>query len=174
MNYYYVKWLSLWWWENCWWQTDAPSLLAISMATAVLQGNTDGTIQCGMYRATLEATVCCHQVTTCSVLPWRLPGQQANKQQSTYTPTLLAISMAMAMHRYNTACIAWWRRSRASLEPTGRCHLASFMSDNLKGTWLHWVFWMFFIIKTKEKGRRSTLGPLFSMGVLHIKRKRRA
>ncbi len=36
------------------------------------------------------------------------------------------------------------------------------------------VFFDVFIVKTVEKGRRSTLRPLFSIGVLHIKQKRRA
>jgi hypothetical protein len=76
------------------------------MATALLQGNTDDIAQCGMSRAPLEATGCHHQATTYSVLPQRLPGQQANKKQSTNTPTLLAILMAAAEYRYNTACIA--------------------------------------------------------------------
>jgi hypothetical protein len=35
-------------------------------------------------------------------------------------------------------------------------------------------FFDVFIVKTLEKGRRSTLRPLFSIGVLHIKQKRRA
>ena len=36
------------------------------------------------------------------------------------------------------------------------------------------VFFDVFIVKTVEKGHRLTLRPLFSIGVLHIKRKRRA
>ncbi len=36
------------------------------------------------------------------------------------------------------------------------------------------IFFDVFMVKTKEKGRRSTLRPLFSTGVLHIKQKRRA
>jgi hypothetical protein len=43
---------------------------------------------------------------TCSVLPQRPPGQQANKQQSTNTPKKVAILMAMAMRWYVTAHIA--------------------------------------------------------------------
>ena len=35
-------------------------------------------------------------------------------------------------------------------------------------------FFNVFIVKTLEKGRRSMLRPLFSIGVLHIKRRRRA
>jgi hypothetical protein len=86
-------------------------------------------------RAILEATGPCHWETSCSVLPWRLPGQQTNKQQSTNTPTLLAFLMAMAMHRYVTMCIPQWRRSRASLEATGHCHRASIRSNNIKGSY---------------------------------------
>jgi hypothetical protein len=126
-----------------------------------------------MSRATLEATGHHHRVTTCSILPRRLPGQQANKQQSTNTLTLLAFLMAMAMSWYNTARVAQWRRSRALLEATGCHHWASIMSDNIKGTWLRQFFLVFFIIKTVEKGCGLMLRPLFSIEVLHINQKRR-
>jgi hypothetical protein len=106
------------------------------MATAVRRRDTDGIAQCGMSRTTPEATGRCHRVTTCYVLPQWPPGQQANKQQSTNTPTKLAVLMAMAMRRYITAHIAQWWRSRASLEATGRHHWASIMSDNVNWTWL--------------------------------------
>jgi hypothetical protein len=76
------------------------------MATTVRQSNTDGIAQCGMSRATPEATGRRHQVTTCSISPQRPPGQQALKQQSTNTPAKLAILMAMAMRQYVNACIA--------------------------------------------------------------------
>ncbi len=157
-----------------WWWTNAPHPPAISMATAVRRSNTDGIAQCGMSRATPEATGCCHRATTCSVLLQRPPGQQANKQQSTNTPTKLAVLMAMAMCRYVTERIAWWRRSRASLEATGRYHRASIMSNNIKGTWLRRFFMMFVIVKTVGKGHGLMLSPLFLIGVQHIKRKRRA
>jgi hypothetical protein len=138
------------------------------MTMAVHWGNTDGIARSGMSRATSEATGCRHWATTCSILPQGAPGQQANKQQSTNTPTLLAVSMAMGMGRYVTACIAQWRRSRALLEATGCRHWASIMSDNIKGTWLcH--FFMSFIVKTVEKSHGSKLRPLFSIGVSHIK-----
>jgi hypothetical protein len=105
-----------------WQQTNAPHPPAVLMATAVCRSNTDGIAQCGMSRATLEATGRRHWVTTRSVLPQQPPGQQAYKQQSTNTPAKLAILMAMAMRPYVTARIAQWRRSRASLEATGCCH----------------------------------------------------
>jgi hypothetical protein len=68
-----------------WWRTNAPHPPAILMATAMRQSNTDSIAQCGMSRATPEATGCRHWVTTCSVLPQWLPGQQAYKQLNKYT-----------------------------------------------------------------------------------------
>jgi hypothetical protein len=126
-----------------WWQTNAPHPPAVLIATAVRQSNTDGIAQCGMSTATPEATGCRHWATTCSVSPQWLPGQQAYKQQSTNTPAKLAISMAMAMRRYVTACIAQWRRSRASLEATGCRHQASIMPNNIVRTWLRCFFLCF-------------------------------
>jgi hypothetical protein len=92
---------------------NAPCPPAVLMAMAVCQNDTDGIAQCGMSRATPEATGRHHRVTTCYVLPQRPPGQQANKQQSTITPKKVAVLMAMAMRWYVTARIAQWRRSRA-------------------------------------------------------------
>jgi hypothetical protein len=118
---------------------------------AVRQSNTDGTAQCGMSRATLEATGRRHWATTCYVSPQWLPGQQASKQQSTNTPKKVAILMAMAMRRYVTTWIAQWRMSRASLEATGRRHWASIMSDNINRTWLRRFFFMISSSKPQEK-----------------------
>ena len=70
------------------------------------------------------------KVPTCSVSPQRPPGQQSTKQQSNNTPTLLAVSMAIVMQRYDTAHITRWRGSRASLEATGCHHRASTCSDS--------------------------------------------
>ncbi len=134
------------------------------MATAVRRSNSDGIAQCSMSRATPKATGHRHRVTTRYVLPQRTPGQQANKQQSTNTPKKVAVLMAMAMRRYVTACIAQWRRSRASLEVTGRRHWARIMSDNINWTWLRHFFYVF-ILKTIGKGHKSMLRPLFLIGV---------
>jgi hypothetical protein len=143
-----------------WWQTNAPHPPAVSMAMAVRRSNTDGIAQCGMSRATLKATGCRHWATTCSVLPQWLPGQQANKQQSTNTPAKLAILMAMARCRYVTARIARWRRSRTSLEATGCRHWASSMPDNIHRTWLQRFFYVF-IIKTIGKVTGQCKEPCF-------------
>jgi hypothetical protein len=130
-----------------WWQTNASHPPAILMATEVRRSDTDGIAQCGMSRATPEATGRWHWAITHSVLPQQLPGQQAYKQQSTNTPAKLAILMAMAMRWYVTAHIAQWRRSRASLEATGRHHWASIMPNNIVRTWLRRFFSMFSLSK---------------------------
>ncbi len=161
------------WWQNWRWQTNAPCLPAVSMATAVQQSNTDGIVRCSKSRATPEATGRRHRVTTHYVLPQWPPWQQANKQQSTNTPKKVAVLMAMAMRRYVTAHIVRWRRSRASLEATGRRHQVSIMSDNINRTWL-WCFFYVFIVKTVGKGHGLTLRPLFLIGVWHINQNRRA
>jgi hypothetical protein len=143
--------------QKRWWlQTNAPHPPAILMATAVRQRNTDSITQCSMSRATTEATGRRHWATTHSVLPQRLPGQQANKQQSTNTPRKQVVLMAMVMRRYVTAQIAQWRRSRALLEATGRRHQASIMSDNVNRTWLRHFFFDVFILKTVGKGHGLT------------------
>ncbi len=95
------------------------------------------------------------------------PGQQANKQQSTNTPTKLAVSMAMAMRRYVTACIAQWSRSRALLEATGRHHWASIMSDNIKGTWLWWIFWCFHRQNCRKTSQVDAKTPVFNGGMTY-------
>jgi hypothetical protein len=146
---------------------------AISMATAVHRSNTDGIAQCGMSRATLEATGCWHRATTHSIFPQQLPEQQANKQQSTNTPKKLAVLMAAAMRRYVTVHIAQWRRFRALLDATKPHHQASIAANSYNGSCMC-RFLRVFNHQLVQKGRRLTLRPLFSIGVLHIKRKRRA
>ncbi len=64
------------------------------MAMAVSRSNTDGIAQCGMSRATPEATGRHHQATTHSVLPQRPPGQQQMKRRQKNVPKRLAILMA--------------------------------------------------------------------------------
>ncbi len=137
------------------------------MATAVRRSNTDGIARCSMSRATLEATGCCHQATTCYVLPQRLPGQQANKQQSTNTPKKVDVLMAMAMCRYVTAHIVQWRSSRASLEATGRCHRASIMSDNINWTWLQCFFLCFHRQNHRKRSRVDAKTPVFNRGMTY-------
>ncbi len=97
----------------------------------------------------------------------------ANKTTTKNGPALLAISMAVVVRRYNTAHIAQWRMSRASLEATGHHHLASIAADCIKGTWLHRFFYVLHCQYIK-KGRGLSQRPLLSIRILHIKQKRRA
>ena len=153
--------------KNWQWQTNAPCPPAVLMATAVRRSNTDGIAQCGMSRATPEATGRRHWATNCSVLPQRPPGQQANKQQSTNTPKKVAVLMAMAMRRYVTARIAQWRKSRASLEATGCRHRASIMSNNINWTWLGWFFWCFHRQNRRKRSRVDAKTPVFNRGMTY-------
>ncbi len=130
------------------WQTNAPHPPAISIATAMRRSNTDGIARCGMSRATPESTGRRHQATTHSVSPQRPPGQQANKQQSTKTPKKLATLMAMAMRRYVTAHIAWWRRFRALLEATKRRHQASIAANRHNRSRMCRFFTSFLIVNS--------------------------
>jgi hypothetical protein len=150
-----------------WWRTNAPHPPAVSMATAERGSDTDGIAQCGMSRATPEATGRRHRATTCSVLPQRPPGQQANKQQSTNTPRKQAVLMAMAMHRYVTARIAQWRMSRASLEATGRCHRASIMSDNKGADMARMFFLCFHCQNRRKRSRVDAKNPVFNRGMTY-------
>ena len=68
----------------------------------------------GLLRKPLESTM--GRLLT----PYCLDGRQGDNQQ-TYNeniPTLLAILMVIAMHRYYTTHTARWRRSRAFLKAT--------------------------------------------------------
>jgi hypothetical protein len=137
------------------------------MATAVCRSNTDGIVRCGMSRATPEATGCHHRGTTRYISPQRLPGQQANKQQSTNTPKKVAVLMAMAMRRYVIVHIAQWRRSRASLEATGCPHRASNMSNKINWTWLRRFFLCFHCQNRRKRSWVDAKTPVFNRGMTY-------
>ena len=144
----------------------APCLPAILMAMRTCWSNAHGIAQCSKSRATLDAPGSPHQATTCSVLPRQPPGQQSTKWQSNNTPIFLAILMAIAMQWYNTAHIVQWRRSRASLEATGRRHPTSTCSDNI-----NWPYLNLFRRQHIENGRKAKGWLLITIGVQHIKLK---
>ena len=81
--------------------------------------------------------------------------KQKRRRQWTNVPLLLAILIAMAVWRCNTARIAWWRRFRAFIKATKRCHRATTCSvspqqqpGRQKTKWhckmcpLCWPFWL--------------------------------
>ncbi len=132
------------------------------MATAVRQSNIDGIAQCGMSRATPEATGCHSQATTCSVLPQWPPGQQQVKQRQKNGQTLLAISMAAAVPRYDTAHIAWWLRSRALVEATGRCHWASIVANSCNRSCICHFFWVFSSSACRKRSWVNAKTPIYN------------
>ncbi len=140
-----------------------PPLLAILIAMAMCQCNKEWIAWCSMSRATLEATSCHHWATTHSVLPWWPPGQQQTKQRWKKAPTLVAVLMALAVSRYNTTCIAWWRRFMAFLEATGCHHWASIHYNSIDRMCQCQFFVLFFIVNMLKTGAKQTIG------VWHIK-----
>jgi hypothetical protein len=75
------------------------------MAMAVRQSNKDSIAQCGMSKATPEATGRRHWATTRSVLPQLPLGQQQTTQRQN-KPTLIATLMATVVRQYATVHIA--------------------------------------------------------------------
>ncbi len=94
----------------------------------------------------------------------RATGKQTTINKYTYKAGRL---MAMAMRRYVTAHIAWWRRSRASLEATGCHHQASIMSNNIHRTWLQLFFWCFHHQNCRKRLRVHAKNPFFNKGMTY-------
>ena len=97
----------------------------------------------GTHQITLEATIG-------QLLALYLPGScQGDRQQTMMKkrPPLLAISniKAVVVRRFNTARIAWRKRSMASLEATGHHHWASTRSNNIHRTCLLTFFFNFIV-----------------------------
>ncbi len=130
---------------------NAPPLRPVSKALRMRRSNTDGIAQCGMSRASPEATGCWHRATTCSILPQRPPGKQANKQQSTNAPKKVAVLIAMATHRYVTVHISQWRRFKALLDTNKRHHWASIAANRCNRSRMCRFFLSFFIVNSYKK-----------------------
>jgi len=109
------------------------------MAMAVHWCHTERIYRCSMTRALPEATGRRHWATTGSTLP-AAAGAPANETTMQHVPTLLAISMALAMRRYNTVHIAQWKRFLAFKKATKRHHRASTRSDITKPDMLRQLF----------------------------------
>ena len=150
------------------WRTHVPPSWAILMAMRTHWSNALGITQYSMTRDTLDAPGSCHWVTTCSILPRWPPGQQANNRLWKNTPNLLVVSIVMAMGRYDTVHIAWWRMSRAILDTTGHHHRESHCSDASNGR-TNAGFCDLFHRQLDKKGLESTFRPLLTLGVCHIK-----
>ena len=93
--------------------------------------------------------------------PYCPGGHQDNSNQNIdeNVPTLLAVSVAMAVQRYNTAFIVQWRRFMASLKVTKHCHWASTHSDNINRTCLPPLFVVYCIVKLSKKATKHKDSP---------------
>ncbi len=87
-----------------------------------------------------------------------------NKTTVQHVPTLLAVSMAIAMRRYNTARIAWWRRFVAFIKVTKLHHQVSTHSDIINQTCLPLNLGVCFIVKSLKKARVA----LITIGIWSI------
>ena len=89
------------------WQrrTNVPPSRAISMAMAVRRCDTERKARCSMTRASPEATERRHRAII-RLLALYCPGGRQGDNHYEHVPTLLAISMAIAMRRCYTPRIA--------------------------------------------------------------------
>jgi hypothetical protein len=95
----------------------------------------------------------------------RATGKQTTINK--YTSKKVAVLMAMVMRQKVTACIAQWKRSRASLEATGRRHWASIMSNNINWTWLRCLFLYFHRQNRRKRSRVDAKTPVFNRGMTY-------
>ncbi len=85
----------------------------------------------------------------------------ANKTKTKNVPKRLVILMAAGVREYNTAHIAQWRRLRALLEATKRCHRASKAANRHNRSCMCQFFTSFFIINLYKKVAGRVKGPCF-------------
>jgi hypothetical protein len=106
------------------------------------------------FMATPEATGSRHWVSIRTVLPRLMTGfacRQKNDEKASYLP---AVSLAVAVRRYDTMRIARWRGTRATLEATGCRHRESIAADTINRSRKSQFFPSFFIIDLLKRGLR--------------------
>jgi len=91
-------------------------------------------------------------------------ARQKRWQLEMKKPPSQAISMAMAVLRYNTAHITRWRRSSAFIKATKCRHQVSTRSENINQTCLPLIVGVYFIVKSLKK---SSSCPNNNRGVTH-------
>ncbi len=102
--------------------------------------------------------------------PYRPSGCQGNMHTNNNQQLHLQswpFLMAMAMCRYGNARIAQWRRSRASLEATGRRHWASIMPNNIVRTPQRHFFLCFYRQNRRKRSRVDAKNPVFNRGMTY-------
>jgi hypothetical protein len=82
--------------------------------------------------------------------PRRHRGNSKKKTMKN-APTLLAILMAMEVRRYNTTCIARWKRCRAMLDATDSSYWASIAANSSQFGHTNAIFLCAFSLSTRRK-----------------------
>ncbi len=104
------------------------------------------------FMATPEATGSRLWASIHTVLPRRTTGfacRQKNDEKASYLP---AVSLAVAVRRYNTKRIARWSGTRATPEATGCHHRASIAADRMNRSRKSRFFPSFFIVDPLKRG----------------------
>ena len=117
------------------------------------------------FMATLEATGRRHWASISTVLPWRTTGFACRQKNEEKGKILPAVSLAVAVRRYNTKRIARWRGTRASPEATGCCHRAIIVANRMNRSRKSRVFLCFFYYQPTEKGTQVMSRPRITIGV---------
>ena len=81
-----------------------------------------------------------------------------SKTTMKHVPTLLAVSVAIAMRRYDTKRITQWRRFMAFIKAPKRRHRANTCSNSINWTRQRWLILTFH----REKGLKLTCWPLIT------------
>ena len=104
------------------------------------------------FMTTPEATGRRHWASIRTLLPRRTTGfacRQKNDEKASYLP---AVSLAVAVRRYDTKRIARWRGTRAIPEFTGCRHRASIAADRMNRSRKSQFFPSFFIVDPLKRG----------------------
>jgi hypothetical protein len=100
---------------------ECTSVPPVSTLEMTRRHDIANTAQWRGFRALHEATGRRHRASIHVVLLRRTKGSQSEKNDEK-APYLSAVSLALAVRRYDIKHIAQWRGSRATTEATGRCH----------------------------------------------------
>jgi len=130
-------------------QTNVPPLRAISMTMAVRRCDTECISRFSTNSTSLEATECHHRVTL-HIAPAATRATIITMIMQN-VPTLLAVSMAIAMRQYYTPHIAQWRRFVAFIKATKRHHRVSTCSDRHQSDMPTPISGVCFIVKSLKK-----------------------
>ena len=144
---------------SSWYKWQRRTNVAFSMAMAVCRCNTERITRCSMTRASPKATGHHHPVTTCSVLPRRLPWRQSTQLKCNMYPICWPFWWP-----YYAARVAQWRRFVAFIKATKNHHRASTRSNRHQPDMPAPISGVYFIVKSLKK---SSSCPNINRGVTH-------